>query len=227
MSSRILTQFGLRDQPAEYWINQNPNLRFIGLKQTHSDRIYEIHDNNIWKWPASNTPSDFILPEGDGLITDQVNLALVVVSADCLPILIHDPEGKQIAACHAGWRGVANRIFPKILARLTEKTGSASAFQISVGPHIQSETFEVGLDVAKTLVESAPLGESARHFHSDPTKSRIDLNQLILLQGREFGIQENQFHFDPRNTFSDSRLASFRRDGARAGRMLSWIALLN
>jgi YfiH family protein len=224
VNSRVLIQCGLRDQPAEYWINQNPNLRFIGLKQTHSDRIYHLDDQTLWPWPGS---PEIILPEGDGLITSQLNLALVVATADCLPILIHDPEGRQIAACHVGWRGVANRILPKILARLKEKSASTADFQVVIGPHILSESFEVGLDVAKTLVESVEHGESARDAHPDPTKARVDLNKLVLLQAREFGLQDNQLHFDPRNTYTDTRLASFRRDGPLAGRMYSWIALLS
>src|SRR5438270_2176366 len=97
--TRVLTQFGLKDQTPDYWVNQNPELRFIGLKQTHSNAIHEIKADNLWKWPDNN------LPEGDGLVTDAAGIALVIQTADCLPILIHDQQGQSIAACHAGWRG--------------------------------------------------------------------------------------------------------------------------
>ena len=101
----FITQLGALDANARPW-------PLVTVKQIHSAIIHRIHQ------PPNRTLS------GDGLITSEPGILLGIKTADCLPVLIADPERRAIGAFHAGWRGTARRIVEKGVGEMRKHFGS-------------------------------------------------------------------------------------------------------
>jgi len=101
-------------------------LKFASMEQTHSDMFLEIDKPGIYK--------------ADALITNQKNLALIVKTADCMPVLISDDE--KIGVVHIGWKGLENKIFYKTISNF-----NISKLKVSIGPHAMKCCYEVQQDL--------------------------------------------------------------------------------
>src|SRR5262249_52183754 len=110
----------------------------IKLKQIHSEIVLDVDDTSA----ASQA-----FP-GDAAVTCLRGVALAVQTADCVPILVADAEGRAAAAIHAGWRGTAARIAQKAVGRLIERFQlRPESLFAAIGPHIGVCCYEVGDDV--------------------------------------------------------------------------------
>ena len=149
---------------------------------------------------------------GDALITITPGLAVSVRTADCLPILLADPQTGAAAAIHAGWRGTAARIVMETVANMRNQFGTRpSDLRAAIGPGIGVCCYEVGQEVARQFGLT-----SAGH---------IDLAQANRHQLMESGVPEAQIDVLGLCTFCDPRFHSWRRDRDHAGRMISYIRI--
>jgi YfiH family protein len=153
--------------------------------------------------------------EADALVAraaraDGRRLAVGVRVADCVPVLVADVASGDVAAIHAGWRGVAAGIVGAALAELGGRQLVAA-----IGPCIESCCFEVGLEV------SARLGFVVREAGG---KAYVDLRAAVRAQLRTAGVEDARIDDVRGCTKHDARFHSFRRDGANSGRMLASIA---
>jgi YfiH family protein len=206
--------FGNRTSSMEELQTEFPDLTFIRLKQLHSDVIVQ-----------SSPPTSATLAEGDAHLCALPNLALCITTADCVPVLIHDRKRNQVAAIHAGWRGVAQRILPKTLLRMNCDRSGHQDIQIVIGPHIQFESFEVGNDVRDQILASIQAPKE-KHFTELATgKSRVHLLNILLSQLEEFNIPAEDIHLLNENTVLSADYNSYRRDKNSAGRQISFVAL--
>lgn len=117
--------------------------------------------------------------EADGLITDVPGLALVIFSADCVPILFYDPVRRVVGGCHAGWRGTAQGIAGKTVRKMVEVYGCDPAdMRCAIGPSISRCCFETHADVPTAMRQA--LGQEAEAFvDSLPNgKFRVDLKAI-------------------------------------------------
>lgn len=159
----------------------------------------------------------------DALVTDRAGLGLSVVTADCVPVLLagrgaFEGDGRpvpQIAAVHAGWRGIAAGIVGEAASRFAGTPRVAW-----IGPAISAAAYEVGPEVAQQVADGSDdsvlsIGRSGREH--------VDLRRAAEIQLRRLGVEDIR-HVD-RCTFGDDSLWSYRRDGSGAGRNLSviWI----
>jgi polyphenol oxidase len=176
-----------------------PQFAFRFLKQVHGDRIV-----------------DQLLPphvEADGHATGETNIALVIQTADCLPILLSG--GHQVAALHAGWRGLAAGII-----RRSETFGPFE--HASIGPHIRAVSYEVGLEVVEQLAANRIPG--AVLPHADPNKKRIDMEKIAQFQLRAtYPTVHTTVLSD--DTFTSMDFHSFRRGKEVSQRQYSFVAL--
>ena len=156
--------------------------------------------------------------EADAIISRTPALACRIVTADCLPILLADRDGREVAAVHAGWRGLAAGI---IEATLDAMTTSPSGLMAWIGPAISQANYEVGREVYDALaVDDA--ADSC--FAPRGDKYLADLPALGRL--RLLGRGVAQVAGGDLCTFADSRrFHSYRRDGNAAGRQVSAIRL--
>jgi hypothetical protein len=157
--------------------------------------------------------------EGDACYSNQPNHVCVIMTADCLPLLICNRKGTEVAAIHAGWRGLANGIIANTLNKFSDKP---TELLVWLGPAIGPKAFEVGQDVFDIFTQRDP--QSALAF--EPTDADHYLADIYLLakqQLSEFGITE--VYGGERCTFNEpDRFFSYRRDG-ETGRMASMIWL--
>ena len=107
-------------------------------------------------------PYDKVGYEADGLMTDLPGVALLVYSADCIPILFYDPRRRVVAAVHAGWRGTAAGIASTAVARMRDVYGCDPAdILAAIGPGIGPDCFETHEDVPNAM--TAALSTAVLH----------------------------------------------------------------
>jgi len=129
-------------------------------------------------------------PEADALHANAPGLALGVLTADCLPVLFCTDDGREIAAAHAGWRGLLNGVLEATLASFTAAPASISTW---LGPAIGSCHFEVGPEVRNAFLQAASTGEEAATLAAfrpsrQPDKWFGDLPDLARLRLLRSGV---------------------------------------
>jgi copper oxidase (laccase) domain-containing protein len=119
----------------------------------------------------------------DGIITKDTNLFLGLTCADCMPIAVFDPGGNSIGLLHCGWRGLENGVIGKTIRTMKNKWKIENGkLQIYIGPHI-----------------------CRKHY-------RMDISSIAKKQLLDSGVREKNITVDPRCTFEDKELFSYRRD---------------
>ncbi len=152
--------------------------------------------------------------EGDAITTTLADLALSVVTADCVPVVLAGEA--EIASIHAGWRGIAAGIVGETLARLGTPPERLTAW---LGPAIGPCCYEVGDDVASQV---AAASEATAVIAGRGPRPHVDLHAAVQSQLRRAGVQ--RVHDIPDCTqCSPDILWSYRREGAGAGRNLAFI----
>lgn len=190
-----------------------PGLRFHRLRQTHSDIVVE-------------SGADSADTEADAHFTGETNLALRISTADCMPVMVHCRETGRVAAVHAGWRGVENKITEKTLRRLIETGSRARDFRLWVGPHIRQNSFETGED-AFQLLARAHYGLSTGDFSRAVNgKHYVDLSRILASQVAHVLGKEPEIIFSSIDTKTNAGYFSYRRDQQTKERNLSFIARL-
>jgi YfiH family protein len=156
--------------------------------------------------------------ECDILATDLPGVGLVVQTADCVPILLAGV--RSIAAVHAGWRGSARNAAAEGVAALAQLGEAASALRAFLGPSIGSCCYEIGGEVAAQFA-----GGFLRR--SCEGRFRLDLAAVNRAQLEAVGVPRTKISSHPACTrCGGEKFASYRRDGAAAGRMIALVARL-
>lgn len=187
-----------------------PTLDLKTIKQTHSDIIVK----------ASS-----VVEIADAHWTETSKTGLLVSTADCIPVMVYNRQTKQIAAVHAGWKGVANQIIYKTLLQLSTKESTGNDFLIWIGPHIQQLSFEVKKDVADILLAASSSDDKNPHYISKDGKIFVNLLSILHTQMKAaVGGGYRLFELKA-DTFLNPNYFSFRRDKT-VGRNKSFISLV-
>ncbi len=127
-------------------------------------------------------------PECDGLVTNDPGVTLMIFTADCTPILLHDPVTGAVGACHAGWKGTAQDIAGKTVAAMVREFGCDPAnIRAAIGPNIAQCCFETDGDVPAAMLET--YGEEARGFiRSVGNKYYVNLKEINALSLGRAGV---------------------------------------
>lgn len=151
--------------------------RLLTLRQLHSD-IVRVVDGPLPQ--ATLEPDGAAELTGDALITKQPGLLLAVKVADCLPILVVDPEQRVVAVAHAGWRGTLARITEKTVGEMRRRFGSMPRhLRAAIGPGIHACCYEVGREVYEAYVAQLAGGE--RFFRRlEPSPSNVHWNPKVM-----------------------------------------------
>lgn len=220
-SHHFKMQFGNTQGTVASFSEKNMDLKFKRIKQVHGDKV--VH--------TSLHSMDYA-SEADAHYSAESNLALCILTADCFPIFILQPEQNNFFAIHAGWRGIANRIVPKSLQKAKSLGFNLEKTLVICGPHIQKQSFEIQNDVRDQLFaasKSAGINSNKNLLFQETsaTHGLFDLNLLLKLQLQEFQIEEKNIFISEINTVSDLNYHSFRRDRDKSGRQVSWICRIN
>jgi polyphenol oxidase len=170
------------------------------LKQIHSGKILR-------------SKSSGLQGEADALITTAPELWISIRTADCLPILLADPEARIVAAVHAGWRGTVEQIAAETVQQMVELGAHLSSIRAAIGPGIGLCCFEVGPEVSP-------------HFGAEG-KTCVDLAEANERQLLDSGLDLDNIWISKQCTKCNPDLFhSYRRDAESAGRMVSAIRII-
>jgi YfiH family protein len=128
-------------------------------------------------------------PECDGLITNTPGVSLVVFTADCTPILLHDPVTGAVGAVHAGWRGTALDIAGKAVAKMVAEFGCLPQnIRAAIGPNIGPCCFQTDGDVPQAMVQAFGL-EAEAYVRAAGNKYYVNLKNMNALALRRAGVE--------------------------------------
>ena len=156
-------------------------------------------------------------PEADAAITRERGVVLAILTADCLPVLLCADDGSEVAAAHAGWRGLSAGVIEACVTRMRTPPARLLAW---LGPAIGQQSYEVGDEVRAAFVAPDDAAQSA----FSPTRPGHWLCDLYTLARRRLAAAGVSRMFGGGfDTLADERFYSYRRDGARSGRFASLI----
>ena len=178
--------------------------RLVWLNQTHSIDVVTVD---------ATLQADLV--DADALITTQRGVGLVIMTADCLPIMLTDAAGQAVACLHAGWRGLADGVIEATVARLWAETPTKPT-HAWLGAAIGATAFEVGAEVREQFVAHSSDAASA-FVRQASGKYLADLYQLARLRLQGLGVTQISGG-DHCTVSSPERFYSYRRDRV-TGRM--------
>ena len=194
-------------------------VNIIHLRQIHSNHI-EIIDKNIENY------SSIIGKEGDGLITNISNLALMTYHADCVPIYFIDTNKKKIGLAHGGWRGSFDNISGKMVETFIKNFNTdPQDLLVGIGPSIGPCCYEVSRNLGEDFLKKY------RSFNEIIIKKQnkvyLDLWRLNYLQLKSAGVLENNIINSKACTSCNvDEFYSYRRENGTQERMVAVIKLI-
>jgi hypothetical protein len=185
-------------------------------------RPRQVHGRAVVEAPACRREP---APEADAVISREPGVPIGVATADCVPILCASARGDWVAAIHAGWRGLAGGVVAAGLDAL-RRSDPAAEWVAAIGPHIGLCCYEVDAPVLDALRHELGAAALADAQPTRPGHARIDLGALCALALESAGVARARIGRLPQScTRCDAaRFHSYRRDGARAGRLIHHIA---
>ncbi|GAF66158.1 hypothetical protein BTS2_3058 [Bacillus sp. TS-2] len=200
-----------------------PLENWVGSEQIHKATICKVKKDDQGRGATSLHTA---IEATDGLYTNESNVLLTSLYADCVPLYFWcEPKG-LIGLAHAGWKGTVLGIGEKMIQTwLTEEKVAIEDIQVAIGPCISQTAYEVDLTLfeqiqkkyGQELTNKVMIHHRSDHYLLD---LRL-LNKLILLES--FKLREEQMTLSLYCTYEDDLFFSHRRDKGKSGRMMSFI----
>ena len=184
----------------------------VFMNQVHGNKVLII-DNNSQK-----------IPECDAMITNEFNKALMVMVADCLPILFADVKNRVVGAAHAGWKGTYGRIASNVVEKMVSELGcDKKSIHVWLGPSIRSCCYNVGNDLAEKFNEEFKIDKVVIEKNDTMYLDLISCNKQILT---ESGIKEENISVsDICVSCNVDKYYSYRAEKGHTGRFAAGIWL--
>jgi len=190
----------------------------------HLVRVRQVH-GAVCLAADEQTPSP--AGDADALVTSRPGVAVAIATADCVPLLLAADDGRAVAAVHAGWRGTIAGIAAVGVRELERRGVPAAAQRAALGPAIDGCCYEIEREIAERFADT--FGDevwSAWRDGPKPGKGHLDLRGVNALVLRRAGVPADAIErVGPCTACGGGPFASYRRDGANAGRQLSWVAV--
>jgi len=227
---------------------------YASVRQVHSSHTFAVAWNEagqlIYRPPGAPHAGQATTdpPAGDGLMTAAAGIVLAVRIADCLPVLLVDPDKRVVATVHAGWRGALARVIEKAVGDLHRVFGSRPGqLMAALGPSIRACCYAVGEEVVEAFQgqfgradqffrtppvrpESAPDRRSIPFISAHPPEqapaAHLDLVAVALDQLSSAGVKpSNALVADYCTACRTDLFFSHRKEGERTGRQMAVIAI--
>jgi YfiH family protein len=130
---------GSKDQSSKVAENRARIRRFMGADASCS--LSQIHSAKVVEVTVPWVPAD--MPEADAMVTNRENIALGILTADCVPILLADSDAGIIGAAHAGWKGALGGVVENTVAAMEKLGAEASHIVAAIGPAIEQTSYQV------------------------------------------------------------------------------------
>ena len=194
-----------------------PDTKFIVANQTHSANIHIVKESKELGWDSLETA----IKDSDALITNQKNIMLTILTADCVPILLFDPIENVVAAVHAGWKGTEQKILFKTIKKMQELFNSnPQNILAGIAPSIGKCYYEVDWNVAQYF-EKVP-----NAYDKKKDKYMLDLPYINKEQLLEAGLKQENIEISNVCTACEvEKYFSYRKENGCSGRFMSMIGL--
>ena len=215
--SGLIHGFEQRSGPAG-WEDRDQGRRRVEASLAPRGRLLllqQVHSTAVQRAPWEGRP------EADAATADQPGLLLGIETADCLPVLLIDPQRRAVAAAHAGWRGTAAGVAGQAVAALRAQGSRPEDLLAALGPGIGACCYEVGEERPRrpSARRARPSSAPARAGGPTSTSAPPTARQLMAA-----GLRESAIHDVADCTFCRAeRYHSYRREGPGAGRMISFV----
>lgn len=194
-----------------------PHRNFFSLRQIHSARVYAYQTEDSLH--AVTTP-----PEGDAIVTREDYVVIGVRTADCVPILLYDPNEMVVAVIHAGWRGIVRGIIGETLREMAKGYRVKPLTVLAaIGPSLCRNCFEVGPEVVAHFRNR--IGEDFEVVGGKGDRSFLDLKEACRILLVRSGLSEKNISTLPFCTICDNRLFYSWRKGDQQARSIAFIGL--
>jgi YfiH family protein len=215
---------GSNDQREAVQVNRARVAKALDVAPDRLLSMHQVHSTDVVVADAAGWTER---PRADAAVTAVPGIALSVLTADCAPVLFHDPEARVIGVAHAGWRGALDGVLEAALAAMERLGARPGRVVAAVGPTISQRAYEVGPEFLERFLD-----EDRGHgrFFADGTggRYRFDLPGFVLDRLRAAGVADAAWIGSC--TYSDpDRFFSYRRathaGESDYGRLISGIAL--
>lgn len=208
------------DDPEAVRRNRDALLRAGGLPSA-PHWLQQVHGTQVARVDTDAPREE---PEADASVTDVPGAVLAILTADCLPVVFADKSGGEVAAAHAGWRGLAAGVLENTIAAMRSDSAQLIAW---LGPAAGPDAYEVGEEVRSAFVDADPRPASAFR-DTRPGHWHVDLYALARMRLADAGIAPGDIHGGSLCTISDpQRFYSHRRstvqEHGRTGRMATLV----
>jgi YfiH family protein len=203
------------DDPAAVAGNRKRLATELGLAPDHVIWMEQVHGRTA---AVVDGPRTEPLEATDAVIATRPGLAVAVLAADCVPILLSDPEAGVVAAVHAGRVGARVGVLPAALAAMRDAGARMERVEVLLGPSVCGECYEVPAEMRADVAKHLP-GSASKSRRGTPG---LDLRAGLWQQLAAAGVA--RIGVDPRCTVEDKTLFSHRRDGT-TGRLaaITWL----
>ncbi len=196
-----------------------PPHRLLTVNQSHGDDILLLDQDNP-------DLSHFLTVKADAIVTDQTEIMIGILTADCIPILVWHQETKVAAVIHAGWRGAANGLIPKVIKTIrTNFDCTTSGLMAAIGPGIGAHNYEVDRPVRDAFRQGSGFWSDI----ADETKLghwRLDIPLSCRLQLEQAGLNPQNIETATECTCCNPELFfSHRRDNGLTGRQIGFMQI--
>jgi polyphenol oxidase len=199
----------MRPSHPDYQKSQEQFAKALAIVPQKIVRMGQVHKNTVTL--VSKKDCGQFVSETDGLFTNEKNVFLGVITADCLPIFFYDPTTQYIAAVHAGWRGLAAEIIKEAVIRLKEKGINPQGLIVGIGPHICVNCYDIANSHSEELLGRFP--DWKEFIREKDGKVFLNLAGVAKHQLQQAGVLQNNIEDADYCTFEHEDMYSCRREG--------------
>lgn len=219
------------DDPDHVRENCRRFLAAVGASDGRLVKSNQVHKDAVRVVTSADWKSDIcekVDYEADGLMTATPGVALMIFSADCIPVLLYDPVRRVVAAVHAGWRGTAEGIVTRAVERMEEVYGCRPEHILAaIGPGICPDCFETHEDVPNAMMAALATPVLQHIQIKENGKFAVDLKGINLMRLEQAGLDPANVAVSSDCTACDTeKYWSHRKQGNERGSMAAVIQLL-
>jgi len=221
--------FSVGDDPAAVAENRSRVCRAVGstlddlvvANQVHGAEVVVVDGSHRG---AGARGTSLAVADADALVTATPGVLLGVLLADCVPVVLWDPQRVVVAVAHAGWRGTVAHVAAATVRTMVDRFGcDPAALRAGIGPSIGPVSYEVGDDVATAACAAYPEVPDVLHPHG--ARRTFDLWRANTLDLLAAGVRAEHIECTRTDTFTTTGRFFSHRAGAPTGRFMAFASL--
>ncbi len=195
----------------------------LGVLEQNLVRMDQVHSNTVALVTKENRGK--VIDETDGLVSQDIDTFLGVVTADCIPLLFYDPKKKVTSAVHAGWRGLFSEIIKESVSQMISQGSKPENIFVGLGPCIRVCCYNIPQERVDMYLTKFP--EWKPFIVERENKLFFDIPAVAVYQLRSLGVPAENIEDGDYCTFDHEDVYSARREGEGFGEMMGIIGLKN